>query len=360
MASRSLFPCLTVLFCVMSVLAPFSDGQLDYSYYEGACPSLHRIVRWNVLEALRSDSRIAASLLRLHFHDCFVNGCDGSVLLDDTYYFKGEKNAAPNRNSVRGYETIDIIKAHVERACPLTVSCVDILTLAAREVVVMAGGPFWPVLLGRRDGLSANEKAAVEQLPSPFEPLDKIVAKFSDKGLDLKDLVVLSGAHTIGFAQCFTFKGRLFNYQDSGKPDPNLDSSMLSNLQCTCPDTDESNTTLTPLDIQSVTRFDNAYYRNLMNNSGLLESDQALMSNSQTADMVKSYSLYPHLFYKDFAASMVKLGNVGVLTGRTGQIREICGSVSNRMFLSSMFSLSVRQSLSTVLASVCMFLLVIV
>lgn len=169
-----------------------------------------------------------------------------------------------------------------------------------------------------------------------------------------------TGAHTIGFAQCFTFKERLFNYQDSGKPDPNLDSSMLSNLQCTCPDTDESNTTLTPLDMQSVTRFDNAYYRNLMNNSGLLESDQVLMSNSQTADMVKSYSLYPHLFYEDFAASMVKLGNLGVLTGRTGQIREVCGSVSNRMFLSSMFSLSVRQSLSTVLASVCMFLLIIV
>lgn len=104
---------------------------------------------------------------------------------------------------------------------------------------------------------------------------------------------------------------------------------MLSNLQSTCPNTDGSNTNLTPLDIQSVTRFDNAYYRNLINNSGLLESDQALMSNSQTADMVKSYSLYPYLFYKDFAASMVKLGNLGVLTGQTGQIRKVCGSVNH-------------------------------
>ncbi|KAG5591507.1 hypothetical protein H5410_042021 [Solanum commersonii] len=292
MASGSLFPCLAVLFCVMSVLALFSDGQLDYSYYERASLSLHRIVHWNVWEALRCNSIIAASLIRLHFHDCFVNGCDGS-----TYYFKGEKNVAPNHNSFRGYETIDIIKAHIERDCPSTVSCVDILTLAAREVVVMAGEPFWLVLLGHRGGLSAN----------------------------------------------------------SGKPDPKLDSSMLLNLQCTCLDTDESNTMLTPLDVQSVTRFDNACYRNLMNNSGLLESDQALMSNSQTVDMVKSYSLYPHLFYKDFAASIVELENVGVLTGRTGQIREVCGSLSNRMFLSSMFSLSVKQSLATVLASVYMF-----
>lgn len=103
---------------------------------------------------------------------------------------------------------------------------------------------------------------------------------------------------------------------------------MLSNLQSTCPDTDGSNTKIAPLDIVSVNRFDNAYYRNLMNNSGLLESDQALMSNSQTADMVKSYSMYPYLFYKDFAASMVKLGNLGVLTRQNGQIRKVCGSVN--------------------------------
>lgn len=69
------------------------------------------------------------------------------MLLDDTNDFKGEKNAAPNRNSVRGYETIDIIKAHVERACPLTVSCVDILTLAAREVVVMVSSNIFTQVL---------------------------------------------------------------------------------------------------------------------------------------------------------------------------------------------------------------------
>lgn len=58
---------------------------------------------------------------------------------------------------------------------------------------LQSGGPFWPVLLGRRDGLTASEKAANEQLPSPFEPLDKIAAKFTDKGLNLRDVVVLSG-----------------------------------------------------------------------------------------------------------------------------------------------------------------------
>lgn len=65
-----------------------------------------------------------------------LQGCDGSVLLDDTAHFKGEKNAGPNRNSVKGFDIIDNIKADVERICPSTVSCADILILAAREAVM--------------------------------------------------------------------------------------------------------------------------------------------------------------------------------------------------------------------------------
>ncbi|KAK4437840.1 Peroxidase 10 [Sesamum alatum] len=304
------------------------DGPLSYNFYDRSCPNLGMIVRWGVWAALKNDTRMAASLLRLHFHDCFVDGCEGSVLLDDTKDFKGEKNALPNRNSARGYEVIDSIKADVEKYCPATVSCVDILALAAREAVVMSGGPFWPVLLGRLDGLSASEKSANEQLPSPFEPLDNITAKFVAKGLDVKDVVVLSGAHTIGFAQCFTFKRRLFNYQGTGKPDPSLDSSFLSNLQTLCPNVDKSNTKLTPLDAQTINRFDNMYYKNIVNNTALLESDQALIGDPKTAPMVKDYSADPFLFAKDFAASMTKLGKIGVITGQDGQIRKKCSVVN--------------------------------
>ena len=68
---------------------------------------------------------------------CVTQGCDASILLDDTIDFRGEKNALPNRNSARGYEVIESIKADVEKACPSTVSCVDILALAARESVLL-------------------------------------------------------------------------------------------------------------------------------------------------------------------------------------------------------------------------------
>ncbi|CAI9786335.1 unnamed protein product [Fraxinus pennsylvanica] len=335
------FFCLSALFCTICLSSainarpdysypdkPADNGMLSYSFYDKSCPNLNMIVRSGFWAAYKNDARIAASLLRLHFHDCFVNGCDASILLDDTKDFKGEKNASPNRNSARGFEVIESIKADLEKACPNIVSCVDILVLAAREAVVMSGGPNWPISLGRRDGVTASEKAANEQLPSPFEPLENITAKFVSNGLDVKDVVVLSGGHTIGFAQCFTFKRRLFNFKGTGNPDPTLDSSLLSNLQNFCPNVDGSNNKTAPLDSQSVYRFDNMYYKNIVNNGGLLESDQALIGDQKTAAMVKDYSADPFLFSRDFAASMVKLGNIGVLTGQAGQIRKKCASVN--------------------------------
>lgn len=66
-----------------------------------------------------------------------LQGCDASVLLDDTESFVGEKTAAPNLNSLRGFEIIDAIKAELEFVCPQTVSCADILAAAARDSVLL-------------------------------------------------------------------------------------------------------------------------------------------------------------------------------------------------------------------------------
>lgn len=147
----------------------------------------------------------------------------------------------------------------------------------------------------------------------------------------LHELVCLfpwSGGHTIGFAQCFTFKGRLFDYQGSGRPDPVLDSSLLTRLQSMCPNEETSNSNLAPLDATSTLTFDNEYYRNLIYNTGLLQSDQALTRDRRTAAMVYYYSNNRLSFYNDFAQSMVRLSNAGVLTGRVGEIRQKCGSVN--------------------------------
>ncbi|AES94747.1 putative peroxidase [Medicago truncatula] len=314
------------MFCLV-FLTPNVCSQLYYNFYIRTCPNLNRIVKNNILSAIANDSRIAASLLRLHFHDCFVNGCEGSVLLDDTDTLKGEKNALPNKNSLRGFDIIDKIKSDLEYACPNTVSCADILTLAARDAVYQSRGPFWAVPLGRRDGTTASESEA-NNLPSPFEPLENITAKFISKGLEKKDVAVLSGAHTFGFAQCFTFKPRLFDFGGSGKSDPSLDSSLLQNLQRVCPNQADSDTNLAPLDPVTSNTFDNTYYRNVLSNSGLLQSDQALLGDSTTASLVNYYSKWPILFFRDFAVSVEKMGRIGVLTGQQGQIRKNCRVVN--------------------------------
>lgn len=50
-----------------------SNAQLNATFYSGTCPNASAIVRTTIQQALQSDSRIGASLIRLHFHDCFVN-----------------------------------------------------------------------------------------------------------------------------------------------------------------------------------------------------------------------------------------------------------------------------------------------
>ncbi|VAH42243.1 unnamed protein product [Triticum turgidum subsp. durum] len=76
-------------------LAASSSAQLSPRFYAMSCSRALAIIRRGVAAAVRSERRMGASLLRLHFHDCFVQGCDASVLLSDTATFTGEQGAAP-------------------------------------------------------------------------------------------------------------------------------------------------------------------------------------------------------------------------------------------------------------------------
>ncbi|RWW86913.1 hypothetical protein BHE74_00004295 [Ensete ventricosum] len=299
--------CLAFFFFFFTLLLHGSRAQLSSTFYASSCSNVSAVVRNVVQQAQNSDVRIVASLLRLHFHDCFVNGCDGSILLDNSDSIQSEKDALPNKNSVRGFDVVDDIKTAVENVCPGVVSCADILALAAEASVDLAGGPTWVVLLGRRDGTTANPTAA-NNMPSPLDDLDTLKQKFSDVGLDDTDLVALSGAHTFGRAQCRFFSSRLYNFSGTGG-----DGTTLNNLDLTTPNT-----------------FDNDYFTNLQSNKGLLQSDQELFSTSgaSTISTVNSFAGDQSTFFQSFASSMINMGNISPLTGSNGEIRSDCKKVN--------------------------------
>uniref|UniRef100_A0ACD5ZPC5 Uncharacterized protein n=1 Tax=Avena sativa TaxID=4498 RepID=A0ACD5ZPC5_AVESA len=254
---------LTAAALVLVLLSQGAHGHgagLSSSFYDGSCPGTHDIVRRVIQDARVVDARIPASLIRLHFHDCFVNGCDGSLLLDDDLQaaIMTEKNVPANNRSARGFNMVDDIKRSLENACPGIVSCADILVLAAEISVELAGGPSWTVPLGRRDGTTTNIKSA-NNLPSPFDPLQTLQEKFRNLGLDDTDL---------GRAQ--------------------------------------------------------------------LPSDQVMLSDpvaaATTAPIVLRFSGNQQDFFRNFAASMIKMGNIRPLTGRDGEIRKNCRRVNKKPY----------------------------
>ncbi|XP_004497330.1 cationic peroxidase 1-like [Cicer arietinum] len=299
--------------CVIGI----ASAELSNDFYDKSCPKVLRTIRKIVEKAVSNESRMGASLLRLHFHDCFVQGCDASVLLDDTENFTGEKNSFPNANSLRGFEVIDDIKSQLEIMCPGVVSCADILAVAARDGIAALGGQRWNVLLGRRDSTTASLADSNSDLPAPFLDFDGLVSAFDKKGFTTQEMVTLSGAHTIGLVRCIFFRARIYN-------ETNIDPSFAESMQAACPFEGGDNN-LSPFDTTTPFVFDNAFYQNLVINKGLVHSDQQLFGNgTSTNTQVRGYSRNMGRFKKDFAVAMFKMTNLSPLTGTDGQIRLNC------------------------------------
>uniref|UniRef100_A0A453DJW5 Peroxidase n=4 Tax=Aegilops tauschii subsp. strangulata TaxID=200361 RepID=A0A453DJW5_AEGTS len=313
MASSSAI--LAVLVTAAALLSPAMSlpvftGDASPDFHAASCPQLDGIVWSSVEAALRQEVAVAAGMLRLYFHDCFPQGCDASILLNNTA--ARETALGPNLTiQPRAMQLIESIRARAHAVCGPVVSCADITLLATRDIIVISGGPWFNVPQGNLDSLAPAAQAKVFDLPAPnTASVATLVESFGTRGLgDVADLVALSGAHTIGRSQCGSFEDR----------SQRADDTFSRKLAANCSKHPER---LQNLDVITPDLFDNAYYKALGFNQGVFTSDMALVKNKTTAPIVKRFAESKEAFFGQFARSMEKLARVPKPAGNVGEIRR--------------------------------------
>ncbi|XP_054817792.1 peroxidase 5-like [Prosopis cineraria] len=308
--------------------------KLQEDFYGQSCPKAEQIVADQVAQVAKTNPDAIAALIRLQFHDCFVGGCDASILLDEMPTGDAvEKSSMFNGELLKGADIIDDIKAKLEQECPGIVSCADILAFAASESLVLGGLPaHQPKLGGRRDGLVSIASNAESNLPLPTWSMDQMLQLFNRKGFNEEDFVVLLGAHSIGAAHCSVFSDRLYNYEQSGKSDPALTQEVIKELKqkCKIPGTPEARENPRVNFDETPTIVDNIFFRNLVERKkALLASDQLLIVDNRTALIVEKMARDPNLFPRKFVVAMMRLASLGVLTMNEGEVRTTCRATNN-------------------------------
>ncbi|KAG6383939.1 hypothetical protein SASPL_156271 [Salvia splendens] len=302
---------------------------LSTSYYSKSCPKFEQIVQDTTTNKQISSPTTAAAALRLFFHDCFVGGCDASVLVSSTRFSKSERDADINLSLPGdGFDVVVRAKTALELACPGVVSCADILAVATRNLVVMTGGPFYPVKLGRRDALSSRAADVEGNLPRPTMSMPQIIQIFQSKGFSIQEMVALTGAHTIGFSHCSEFSANIYNYSKTSESDPTYYPEFARSLRSACADYRRNPTLSVFNDVITPNKFDNVYYNNVKKGLGLLASDHGMSSDPRTRGFVELYSRDQRAFFAAFSSAMQKLSVYGVKTGRNGEIRHRCDALN--------------------------------
>ncbi|KAK3164180.1 hypothetical protein QOZ80_1AG0013800 [Eleusine coracana subsp. coracana] len=304
---------LLVLFAfqaAVAVVRSTAPCTLTVGYYNDKCNrSVEGIVRDTVKAALNADSTIGAALIRLLFHDCFVRGCDASVLLDPTYSNPYPEKTSGANIGLRGFDVIDTIKAKLEAACPNT--------------------------RGAWTSVVSSSADAESNLPGSTFEVSKLISNFAVKGFTPEELVILSGAHSVGRAHCSSFQDRLSApsseinpyFRDNvlrkdcgaGPADPMVENNIRDQNATTL-----GNLTGYVVPANGSDLLDNSYYHNNLNNLVLFHSDWALIDSSATLKHVHEYADNGTLWNLDFVDALVKLSKLTMPPGSTGEIRKMC------------------------------------
>lgn len=322
---------LLLIVAVLWTLSSIERGaaQLSLDYYKETCPDAEKIIRAVMVQKQKEAFVTAAGTLRIFFHDCFVQGCDASLLIASTQNNKAEKDANDNLSLPGdGFDAVMRAKAAVEKVCPGVVSCADIVSITTRDLVGLVGGPFWEVLKGRKDGRVSLASNVVGNLPQATMNVDQLTELFQRKGFTRDEMVVLSGAHTIGFIHCDQFMHRIYNFSQNSPIDPTMSRTYALQLQQACPKLNLDPTVVVFSDVTTPKRFDNAFFKNAQQGKGVLASDQVLWTDWRTRTTVNRMALTDSNFFSAWVSAMHKLSLLGVKAGNEGEVRRNCASIN--------------------------------
>ncbi|XP_013638612.1 PREDICTED: peroxidase 29 [Brassica oleracea var. oleracea] len=336
MKPKSIAAAFASWFVIISLLCSCISGDqnetnyegLSYNYYEKTCPRLDEIVRSSISPMFALDPTAPAALLRLMFHDCQVQGCDASILIEPSGDQQFTELDSAKNFGIRKRELIGSIKTSLEVECPQQVSCSDLIILVAREAVALTGGPLIAVPLGRKDSLSTPSKhVADSELPPSTADVDSILNLFAGIDMTIEESVAIMGSHSIGVTHCNNVLSR---FDNENATNANMDPRFQTFLRVVCPEfsptSKTAEATFVPNDQTSLI-FDTAYYDDSIAGRGNLRIDSEIGVDPRTRPFVEAFAADQDRFFGSFSSAFVKLSSYKVLTGNNGVVRGVCDKV---------------------------------
>ncbi|KAK4276719.1 hypothetical protein QN277_014836 [Acacia crassicarpa] len=236
-------------------------------------------------------------LIRLGWHDAGTynknieewpqrGGANGSLR------FEVELKHAANAGLVNALNLIKPIKDKYS-----SVTYADLFQLASATAVEEAGGPKIPMKYGRVDVSGPEECPEEGRLPDagPPSPADHLRQVFYRMGLNDKEIVALSGAHTMGRSrpERSGWGKPETKYTKEGPGAPGGQSWTVQWL-----------------------KFDNSYFKDIKEKRDedllVLPTDAVLFEDPSFKVYAEKYAADQEAFFKDYAEAHAKLSNLGV------------------------------------------------
>ena len=238
-------------------------------------------------------------MIRLSFSDAGVfNGKDGCP--NAALRLQGGGEHSLGANSGLPQVAIPLLQQIAEKYVPSLISHADLWALAANVAIQAMGGPEIPTHFGRFDVKTHDQgvQSAEGRLPDGDKDAQHLRDIFHPKGFTDKDIVALSGAHTVG--ACHS--------ERSGFEGPWTEDKL---------------------------KFDNSYFKDLLNKTWTLETsksgkkqykngkttmlptDMALVDDPKFKEHVTRYANDQQAFFEDYTEAWTRLQELGC-----GQLRD--------------------------------------